>query len=136
MNDRLKYLSRESDLCRRLQTIPGVGVLLSTAIVSAVGNASTVRRARDLAVRVELVPRQHTTGGKPRLLGITKQLSASPIRAGRPRAVSTERQASQRSDPAPANPTCRTPTCAHCGLRADKQTRTHCMGSHPKRRGV
>ncbi|RQR44354.1 IS110 family transposase [Burkholderia sp. Bp9140] len=36
MNDRLKRLARESDRCRRLQTIPGVGVLLSTAIVSAV----------------------------------------------------------------------------------------------------
>ena len=73
MNDRLKCLSRESDLCRRLQTIPGVGVLLSTAIVSAVGNASTFRRARDLAAWVGLVPQQHTTGGKPRLLGITKR---------------------------------------------------------------
>ncbi|RQS05926.1 transposase [Burkholderia sp. Bp8998] len=52
MNDRLKCLARESDLCRRLQTIPGVGVLLSTAIVSAVGNASTFRRARDLAAWV------------------------------------------------------------------------------------
>ncbi|UVE70059.1 IS110 family transposase (plasmid) [Burkholderia pyrrocinia] len=73
MNDRLKCLARESDLCRRLQTIPGVGVLLSTAIVSAVGNASTFRRARDLAAWVGLVPQQHTTGGKPRLLGITKR---------------------------------------------------------------
>ncbi|WP_407971333.1 IS110 family transposase [Burkholderia pyrrocinia] len=73
MNDRLKCLARESDLCRRLQTIPGIGVLLSTAIVSAVGNASTFRRARDLAAWVGLVPQQHTTGGKPRLLGITKR---------------------------------------------------------------
>ncbi|KVQ98666.1 transposase [Burkholderia ubonensis] len=73
MDDRLKRLARESDLCRRLQTIPGVGVLLSTAIVSAVGNASTFRRARDLAAWVGLVPQQHTTGGKPRLLGITKR---------------------------------------------------------------
>ncbi|HDR9507211.1 hypothetical protein C5615_10650 [Burkholderia cepacia] len=44
-----------------------------TAIVSAVGNASTFRRARDLAAWVGLVPQQHTTGGKPRLLGITKR---------------------------------------------------------------
>ncbi|WP_199545422.1 IS110 family RNA-guided transposase [Paraburkholderia kururiensis] len=73
MNDRLKCLARESDLCRRLQTIPGVGILLSTAIVSAVGNASTFKRARDLAAWVGLVPQQHTTGGKPRLLGITKR---------------------------------------------------------------
>ncbi|MDR8038778.1 IS110 family transposase [Burkholderia cenocepacia] len=73
MNDRLKCLARESDLCRRLQTIPGVGILLSTAIVSAAGNASTFKRARDLAAWVGLVPQQHTTGGKLRLLGITKR---------------------------------------------------------------
>ncbi|WP_233874576.1 IS110 family transposase [Paraburkholderia adhaesiva] len=73
MNNRITRLSRESELCRRLQTIPGVGVRLSTAIVSAIGDASTFRRARDLAAWVGLVPQQHTTGGKPRLLGITKR---------------------------------------------------------------
>lgn len=73
MNERLKRLARESELCRRLQTIPGVGVLLSSAIVSAIADASTFSRARDLAAWVGLVPQQHTTGGKPRLLGITKR---------------------------------------------------------------
>ncbi|WP_175865879.1 transposase, partial [Burkholderia cepacia] len=46
---------------------------MSTAIVSSVGDASTFRRARDLAAWVGLVTQQHTTGGKPRLLGITKR---------------------------------------------------------------
>jgi transposase len=69
----LKDLSRESDACHRLQTIPGVGPLVATALVSAVGNASTFRSSRDLSAWVGLVPRQHTTGGKPRLLGITKR---------------------------------------------------------------
>ncbi|WP_083706108.1 MULTISPECIES: IS110 family transposase [Burkholderiaceae] len=73
MNERLKRLARESELCRRLQTIAGVGVLLSSAIVSAIADASTFNRARDLAAWVGLVPQQHTTGGKPRLRGITKR---------------------------------------------------------------
>ena len=58
---------------RRLLTIPGVGSLYATARVAAVGDASTFARGRDLAAWLGLVPRQATTGGKPRLLGITKR---------------------------------------------------------------
>jgi transposase len=58
---------------RRLATIPGIGVLNATALVAAVGNAQTFARGRDLAAWLGLVPRQITTGGKPRLAGITKR---------------------------------------------------------------
>lgn len=58
---------------RRLLTIPGVGALNATALVAAVGDARTFGRGRDLAAWLGLVPRQATTGGKPRLLGITKR---------------------------------------------------------------
>lgn len=58
---------------RRLSTIPGIGVMNATALVAAVGNAETFSRGRDLAAWLGLVPRQVTTGGKPRLLGITKR---------------------------------------------------------------
>lgn len=58
---------------RRLRTIPGIGVLNATALVAAVGNAQTFARGRDLAAWLGLVPRQVTTGGKPRLVGITKR---------------------------------------------------------------
>lgn len=73
LTEYLRRLGRESDVCRRLQTIPGVGPLVATALVSAVGNASTFRTSRDLSAWIGLVPRQHTTGGKPRLMGITKR---------------------------------------------------------------
>lgn len=73
MNRRLDQLARDSELCQRLQSIPGVGVLLSTAIVSAIGNGATFLHARDLAAWVGLVPRQCSTGGKQRLFGITKR---------------------------------------------------------------
>jgi transposase len=58
---------------RRLATIPGIGVLNATALVAAVGNARTFARGRALAAWLGLVPRQITTGGKPRLVGLTKR---------------------------------------------------------------
>jgi transposase len=58
---------------RRLATIPGIGVLNATALVAAIGNGQTFARGRDLAAWLGLVPRQATTGGKPRLLGISKR---------------------------------------------------------------
>ena len=58
---------------RKLPSIPGIGVLNATALVAAVGDAAVFRRGRDLAAWLGLVPRQHTTGGKPKLLGITKR---------------------------------------------------------------
>ncbi len=60
-------------MCRRLQSIPGVGPLLATAIVASVGNGSEFRRARDLPSWAGLVPRQLSTGGTTRLVGISKR---------------------------------------------------------------
>ena len=65
--------AREDAAARRLATIPGFGALNATALVAAIGTGETFRRARDLAAWLGLVPRQATTGGKPRLLGITKR---------------------------------------------------------------
>ena len=73
LNNRIQHLARSSELCQRLQTIPGVGPLLATALVAGVGNASAFRRSRDLSAWLGIVPRQHSTGGAPRLMGITKR---------------------------------------------------------------
>jgi len=73
LNQRINQLARSSDLCRRLQSIPGVGPLLATAIVASVGNGSAFRRARDLPAWIGIVPRQISTGGTPRLVGISKR---------------------------------------------------------------
>lgn len=66
-------LARSDDCARRLTTIPGIGPMNATALVAAVGDAHTFAKGRDLAAWLGLVPRQVTTGGKPRLLGITKR---------------------------------------------------------------
>ncbi len=66
-------LARTDASMRLLATIPGIGPLNATALVASVGRAETFSRGRDLAAWLGLVPRQMTTGGKPRLLGITKR---------------------------------------------------------------
>ena len=64
---------KENEEARRLTTIPGVGAIVASALVAAVGQAETFERGRDLAAWLGLVPRQFTTGGKPKLLGISKR---------------------------------------------------------------
>jgi transposase len=65
--------ARSNADARRLATIPGIGVLNATALVAAIGNGESFARGRDLAAWLGVVPRQITTGGKPRLVGITKR---------------------------------------------------------------
>ena len=65
--------AREDERARRLATIPGIGVLNATALVAAVGDGQSFARGRDLSAWLGLVPRQQTTGGRPRLKGITKR---------------------------------------------------------------
>jgi transposase len=60
-------------VCQRLMTIPGIGPLTATARVAAVSNATAFTNGRQFAAWMGLVPRQHATGGKPRLLGISKR---------------------------------------------------------------
>lgn len=64
---------KENQEARRLTTIPGVGAIVASALVAAVGRAESFDRGRDLAAWLGLVPRQFTTGGKPKLLGISKR---------------------------------------------------------------
>jgi len=77
---RIQHLSgeikREADddpAARRLMTIPGVGPLSATALIAAIGDGKVFHSGRELAAFLGLVPRQHSTGGKPTLLGISKR---------------------------------------------------------------
>lgn len=69
---RLESACRADEACQRLDEIPGFGAIVSTALVAAVGDARSFKNGRDLSAWMGLVPRQYSTGGKPRLLGITK----------------------------------------------------------------
>jgi transposase len=66
-------LARSDAAAHRLTTVPGIGVLNATALVAAIGDPGAFRRGRDLAAWLGLVPKQFTTGGKPKLLGISKR---------------------------------------------------------------
>ena len=70
---KLEGLCKNSEDCQRLLTIPGVGLLSATAMVAAIGDISAFNNGRELAAWLGLVPRQHSTGGKPTLLGISKR---------------------------------------------------------------
>jgi transposase len=72
-DDELMALTREDGAARRLATIPGIGVINATALLAAVGDASAFAKGRDLAAWLGLTPRQHSTGGKTKLLGISKR---------------------------------------------------------------
>ena len=69
----LEATARRLKACQRLMTIPGVGEKTATALVAAVGDATQFRNGREMAAWLGLVPRQHTTGGRPKLLGISKR---------------------------------------------------------------
>jgi transposase len=69
----IELIVSRNDDCQRLVSIPGIGSLGATALVAAVGNATTFRKGRELAAWLGLVPRQWSTGGKPTLLGIGKR---------------------------------------------------------------
>jgi hypothetical protein len=65
--------AKASDDARRLTAIPGFGALTATALIAAIGRGEAFEHARDFAAWLGLVPRQFTTGGKAKLLGISKR---------------------------------------------------------------
>jgi transposase len=69
----IQKAAQESEVCRRLDAIPGIGPLTATALIAAIGNGATFRKGREFAAWVGLVPREHSTGGKQKLLGISKR---------------------------------------------------------------
>jgi transposase len=70
---KLDTLATTHPECQRLMTMPGIGPLSATALVAAVSDASAFKNGRQFAAWLGLVPRQHTTGGKEHLLGISKR---------------------------------------------------------------
>ena len=63
---------RQNDDSRRLERIGGIGPLTASAYVASLGNAKAFNNGRQVAAWLGIVPRQDSTGGKPKLLGISK----------------------------------------------------------------
>jgi len=73
MSQKIHTLANSIPAAKRLQSIPGIGPISATAIVCAVGDGKQFKRGRDLAAWLGLTPRQQSSGGKDRLLGISKR---------------------------------------------------------------
>ena len=73
MDKKVHALAHSEPAAKRLLSIPGIGPISATAILSAVGDGKQFKRGRDLAAWMGLTPKQHSSGGKDRLLGISKR---------------------------------------------------------------
>jgi transposase len=73
LTDRIEQLASADERCQRLMQRPGVGPLIASAFVAELGNPQVFRNGRQVAAWLGLVPRQHSSGGQPVLLGISKR---------------------------------------------------------------
>ena len=80
LDERMAELDREIAMiaqsdpaAKRLQQLRGVGPIIATALVAAVGNGEQFANGRQMSAAFGLTPRQHSSGGKERLLGISKR---------------------------------------------------------------
>jgi len=70
---RMDRVLKENEACQRLAEVEGIGPITATALVASVGDPAVFRKGRQMSAWLGLVPRQHSTGGKPVLLGISKR---------------------------------------------------------------
>lgn len=73
MDKKIQLLASANIAAKRLQQISGIGPITATALVCAIGDGKQFKRGRDLAAWLGLTPRQHSSGGKDCLLGISKR---------------------------------------------------------------
>ena len=71
--EEIENIYRASSVCQRLGKVEGVGPITATALVAAVGDARVFKNGRQMSAWLGLVPRQNSSGGKERLLGISKR---------------------------------------------------------------
>lgn len=69
----IEKIAAEQAACTRLMSVPGVGPIISTALVAAIGDGEAFDRGRDFGAWLGLVPRQYSTGGRTVLGRISKQ---------------------------------------------------------------
>lgn len=69
----LKAVAKENEACQRLMRVPGIGIMTATILLTIAGVSSNFKNGREFAAFLGLVPCQNSTGGKARLLGISKR---------------------------------------------------------------
>jgi len=73
MDHQIQHWHRANALSRKLEDIPGIGPITASALVASVGDAKNFANGRQLAAWLGLVPKQHSSGGKTNLQGISKR---------------------------------------------------------------
>jgi len=73
LDERIAQAVKDDPVARRLLALRGVGPLTASALAGALGDGASFAKGRDFAASLGLTPRQHSTGGKDRLLGISKR---------------------------------------------------------------
>jgi transposase len=73
LENQIKAWHKQNEASGRIEAIPGVGALTASALVASIGDAKTFKSGRQLAAWLGLVPRQDSSGGKEKLLGISKR---------------------------------------------------------------
>ena len=73
LETQIKLWHRDDSASQKLAKIPGIGPITASATVASVGDARNFKNGRQLAAWVGMVPRQHSTGGKSTLQGISKR---------------------------------------------------------------
>jgi len=66
-------IANQHPTAKRLQQLRGIGPLIATALVATIGDGKQYRKGREMAAALGLTPRQQSSGGKDRLLGISKR---------------------------------------------------------------
>jgi len=69
----IQKTAHENEACRRLVAIPGIGPVTATALIATIGNGGAFHKGREFAAWLGIVPREHSTGGQQKLLGISKR---------------------------------------------------------------
>ena len=73
LEKRLMEIAKQYDAYKQLTDIPGIGLITATALIATVGNANCFKNGRQLSAWLGLVPKQHSSGGKEKLLSISKR---------------------------------------------------------------
>jgi transposase len=73
LDKRIARVCQENEACQRIKQVEGIGPLTATALVAAIGDIAQFKNGRHLAAWLGLVPRQHSSGNKKVLLGISKR---------------------------------------------------------------
>jgi len=124
----IKAWHRGSELSCKLEKIPGIGPLGASALVASIADANSFDNGRQLSAWLGLVPRQDSSGGKSKLLGISKR---GPANLADPRCALGDRggAAQERQHERLVGQAARPASSEHCGGRAGQQERANGLGA-------